>query len=59
MPKLHRYKVFLTRVDPKAGAVGNMTVTVEAYDQTSAKAAAEGQHPGYKATAGAALVPGT
>jgi hypothetical protein len=50
MSKLIEFKVSLVRRDPRAGATANFHVVVRAPDATAAKRAAEGQHPGYKAT---------
>lgn len=50
MSKLVEFEVSLVRRDPRAGASAGFHVVVRAPDQTAAKRAAEGQHPGYQAT---------
>ena len=50
MSNLKEFAVSLVRTDPRAGASAGFHTVVRAPDQISAKRAAEGQHPGYKAT---------
>lgn len=50
MANLKQFEVSLVRTDPRAGSSSGFHVTVSAPDQTAAKRAAEGQHPGYRAT---------
>ena len=52
---LKEFEVSLVRVDPRAGSSSGFHATVFAPDQTAAKRAAEGQHPGYKATSARAV----
>ena len=50
MSNLKEFEVSLVRTDPRAGASAGFHAVVSAPDQTAAKRAAEGQHPGYRAT---------
>ena len=42
------YKVFLQRVDPKAGPSANFSFQVQAQNAQMAKVTAEAQYPGYR-----------
>ena len=50
MSTLKNFEVSLVRTDPRAGGSAGFHVVVQAPDQTAAKRAAEGQHPGYRAS---------
>ena len=42
------YKVFLQRVDPKAGPSANFSFQVQAQNAQMTKVTAEAQYPGYR-----------
>ena len=55
---MHLYKVFLIRVDFKAGPSANFQTEVRAPNEQLAKRTAEAQYPGYRCSA-CTRIPGT